>query len=318
MSTLIFSYSDIELHARADMPTITTLTSSTLTLSTLTLSSSTSSSLGSLSSLGSAMPGVTSLSSSTGMPGITTSTSSSATYSTPSVGVPNMDNNPFILRTSQPMGTVFIAVGTIVSVILVVFALFHLINSLAASSLAKRAVNYEKVAYEKFAQNNNMAYGGGLTGSNSAVHNTEYQGSSMKVPLMGGRPSASVLNVSHVGEPSISYSDSGAASHHDLTKMFVSPTKDMSGTRARSYAYNGSVTNVSLYGRSISEQGMSPGPIKMSSTIPSKYINESSVGSDYSIAQMQNSESGERQARDKPNPLRATPSMYLEDLIDNE
>lgn len=221
--------------------------------------------------------------------------------------MPSNNGNPYISRTSQPLGTVFIAVGSVVAVILLVFALFHLIKSLTASSLAKKTVDDEKIAYKKFAHNNNVAYG-----QPGLFQNTEYKGSVSKLPLING---LSGLGATLGAE----YSSSGlsdnerAASRHDLTSMFISPTKEMTGNRVGSHNFNSSVTNLSVYGRTGAELGNGLAPNRNSTIIPNYYINDSFNNSEYNLTP-EATNSGAPGERKQRNPI---PSMYLEDLIDS-
>ncbi|KAM9923895.1 hypothetical protein OXX59_004896 [Metschnikowia pulcherrima] len=292
-----FVTASLSFVARADMPTLNTGTSTTSTSS----SSSSSSSRGSSSSSsGSTSRASSSSSGSTGMPTISTSSSSSSSagFTTPSIGVPSKNGNPYISRTSQPSGTVFIAVGSVVAVILLGFALYHLIKSLTASSLAKKTVANEKFAYQKFVHNNNVAYGG----SSSTLFNTEYKGSVSKLPLANG----SQYFGNDFSNPALSETER-ATSRHDLTSMFISPVKEMSNNRASSHALNNSTTNLSVYGRSGADTVDASNANR-----PNYYMNESINNSEYNLSpETQNARNGERKPR---NPI---PSMYLEDLIDS-
>lgn len=305
-------FPDFDLEVRETMPGLTTdTTTATSNGDTSTQAASTDEVLGLGSSTG--MPGITSSSASSGgMPGLTTSTTATSTsedYTTPSVGVPSNTNNPYISRASEPLGTVFIAVGSIVAVVLIVFALFHLIRSLAASSVAKKTTNNEKFAYEKFAQNNNAAYGAHLTPLSSVFFNQAHDGSVAKLPLLSSRNS--VFGGSHAGDASTIF-NSEAASNTDLTNMFVSPTKEvMAGGRVKSHAFSGSQTNVSMYGKPL----LVPASNRHSQVVPNLYINDLFNNSDYAMAQPQ------LQSRSPDNRPRAArknvPSMYLDDLIDH-
>ncbi|OBA23434.1 hypothetical protein METBIDRAFT_28783, partial [Metschnikowia bicuspidata var. bicuspidata NRRL YB-4993] len=230
-------------------------------------------------------------------------------YTTPSIGVPSNSDNPYISRTSQPLGTVFIAVGSVVIVILLGFALFHLLKSFTASSLAKRTVNNEKVAYQEFAHNNNVAYG-----QPGLFNNMEYKGSVSKLPHVNGSQF-----LSGMGGLATEYSSSGisdterAASRHDLTNMFISPTKEMTSNRTGSHNFSNSVTSLSVFGRSYTDMGHGTPPNRNASTVPNYYMNESINNSD-SYLPLESSGSGAPGERKPRNPI---PSMYLDDLIDN-
>lgn len=288
------------------MPGLATATSTTATSAASTTSAEStdaaSESYISETSDGS-MPAVST--SSTGMPGITTtSTTSTDGYTTPSVGVPLNASNPYIFRTSKPLGTVFIAVGSVVALILFLFLMFHLIKSFTASSTARKTVDNEKFAYHEFAQNNNVAYGGSIMPQTSTFLNTEYQGSMNRLPLLSPSRSPQMFGGMDPNDSgTLNYTDN-AASQHDLTKMFISPTKEMTGSRIKSQQFNASVTNFSLHGASMSDVGLLPA-LPKNQAVPSVYLEEDYSQSESSVP-----------PRTPRNKRKTIPSMYLEDLID--
>lgn len=185
--------------------------------------------------------------------------------------------------------------------------------------LAKRSNRGERRINEKY--NRNRAYGGPLTSSTTNLFSTEYQGSVAKLPLLSSR---SIYEGSQAGgEGSIHMSEAPhATSHHDLTNMFISPTKEVM-THGRNKSQQLFDSSFSLYGRN-STNDPAPATNRHSQLIPSLYINNEFGNSDYSI-----SEAGaESRAASSPpldttanalnaKPKRKTlPSMYLEDLID--
>ncbi|CAG86025.2 DEHA2C06468p [Debaryomyces hansenii CBS767] len=251
-------------------------------------------------------------------------------YTTPAVTVPANNDNPYIVRHSNPSGTVFIAVGAIVGAIFLGFIFYHLIRSLTASRLAKKTLDGDKEMYEKYQNNNSTAYGGhGITAS--STYNTE---SVAKLPLLSHHASRQHLggftgaSGSQIGDTSTIYASETAAatSKHDLTKMFISPTAEvMSHNRTKSGHFGGS-TN-SLFGGSTSNLGNpSPATNRHSQLVPSLYINNETNNSDYSLNSHAQSQQGQPQQSQQQQQLntpgknnrRAIPSMYLEDLIDNE
>ncbi|KAK6465272.1 hypothetical protein DFJ63DRAFT_332704 [Scheffersomyces coipomensis] len=288
----------------------------------------------------------------TGLPSLTMPTLTGVdTFTTPSVSVPPNDNNPYIIRQSNPTGTVFIAVGAIVGAILLGFILYHLIISLTASRVAKKGVANDKQLYEKYQYNNNTAYGGNagyaasvLTPSTSNFGNDLQQSISR---LHSISPSKSLMFGNHhqnyagsqMGDNSTIYnSEPGAAtSKHDLTKMFISPTAEvMSHKRIKSGQFGGSTANVSMYGGS-GYNGSAPNLVNTAnsrlSQVPNLYINNDFNNSEYSLSvyqqqqqqilqqqqQQQESMSNVASPQTAPRSTRKTvPSMYLEDLIDNE
>lgn len=223
-----------------------------------------------------------------------TSSSTSADYTTPSVTVPPSDNNPFIQRSSRPSGTVFIAVAAVVGFILLAFLLFYAVRSFLASKVAKRAISGEKSAYG-YTSNN----GAGLN-----FGNTEYRGSVASVPLLNTGGAQSIFG----NDISLVYSN--AASNHDVTQMFVSPTRQvMSHSRQKSLNWDGSESNVSLYGKS--GAGLNhPGPAssRYSQGMPHLYVNDNF--DDSGLFSVDSNQVGETPKR------KTVPSMYLEDLIE--
>ncbi|CAK7909815.1 hypothetical protein CAAN1_21S00716 [[Candida] anglica] len=246
-------------------------------------------------------------------------------YTTPAVSVPPNNNNPYILRETNPAGTVFIAVGAIVGAILLLFISFHLIKSFRASRLAKKTANSMDGGkyYEKFTEN-------GLTPATTTFNmNTEYSPSVAKLPLLsnhkanrsvtGGAPSllgGDFGGGSQAGDASTIYqSEAGTTtSKHDLTRMFISPTAEvMTHKRVRSSNFGGSVTNVSLVGGSqVNLHNPSPATNRYSQAIPSLYMNSEQNDSDYSVPVS----SPQRRAEVGRAGKKKVPSMYLDDLID--
>lgn len=240
----------------------------------------------------------------------------SESFSTPSVTVPPSHNNPYILKTSGPLGVVFIAVGCVVAAILLAFAFYHLYKSLNSSRLAKRTLNNEKFKQQRYSG----LFGSSVTPVSTNYLNTDYPGSVAKLPILNS--SKSFAGGSQVGDNSTLYNYDGThpTTHHDLTRMFVSPTKEvMSHNRTRSHHQSGSVTNVSsLYGRSSTNlNNPSPATNRHSQLIPNLYINEEINNSDYSVAlpdvQARQPNADGTMPREGKKTL---PSMYLEDLID--
>lgn len=246
--------------------------------------------------------------------GMPTISSSSETFSTPSVTVPPSNNNPYILRTSGPLGVVFIAVGSVVGAILIAFALYYLYKSLSSSRMAKRTMTNEKFAHQKY----QGAFGPSVTPQTLGFFHPDNSSSVAKLPLLNS--SKSPMGGSQVGESStiFTYEGTHPTSHHDLTHMFVSPTRDvMAHNRTRSQYLAGSVSNFSFNGGSKTNL-TSPSPAtNRHSQVPNLYINEESNNSDYSVVQPTNQERGPDENGNMPREGKRTlPSMYLEDLID--
>lgn len=249
-------------------------------------------------------------------------------YTTPSVSVPPNNNNPYIIRQSNPAGTVFIAVGAIVGAILLGFILYHLIVSLTASKLAKKSNADDRKLYEKYQSNNTNAYGySGVTPQTSLNNFTsDYGGSVSKLPLLN--KSFANVNGSQTGDNSTIYkSEVGAAvtSKHDLTKMFVSPTAEvMQHKRVRSSHYNPSLTNLSFGGSTSNLGNPSLATNRHSQAVPNLYINQEVNNSDYSLSQhglvapSSQQQQQQQQQLNAPVNRKTLPSMYLEDLIDKE
>lgn len=252
--------------------------------------------------------------------------SSTQSFTTPSVTVPPNSQNPYIVRTTNPSGTVFIAVGAIVGVILLGFILYHLIVSLSASRLAKKSVYDDKQIFENYQSNNNTAYG--LTPSTTFTFGNPNQ-SIAKLPLLNGSKTGLTSSGSQLGDTSTLYqSDVGVpTSKHDLTKMFISPTEEvMTHHRAKSTQFGGSIANLNILNGSNSNLA-SPGQ-----HVPSLYMNNETNNSDYSLSTNTKSQTQSNRASHLSNLGAASagadnslnvkhnrktiPSMYLEDLID--
>lgn len=266
------------------------------------------------------MPGVTQTTEEDSMP---TLTGSSDSWTTPAITVPANADNPYIIRQHNPTGTVFIAVGVIVGFILLSFIGYHLFKSLRASFLAKRASESDRMMYEKYQNNNNMAYG------NSLGYNSDFQPSVSKLPLLSHSRSRSLLNglnySSQGGDTSTIYaSDTGAAvSKNDLTKMFISPTAEVM-THKRNKSGNLINSSRSVIGASTTNlANPNPATSRHSQLIPNLYLSNE-VNSEYSLATRplsatkaeQDSTSDEDKSNTNRAPRRAIPSMYLEDLIE--
>lgn len=218
-------------------------------------------------------------------------------YTTPSITVPANSANPYILRDVNPSGTVFIAVGAIVGAILLGFVLFHLINSLTASRLAKKAFFNDKQMYEKYQNNNNTAYGISPSttldfGGGGQGHNHSH--SVTKLPLLSSQGTKSMTGLgggvggaggSQFGDTSTLYQSeiggTAATSKHDLTKMFVSPTAEVMSHNVNKPSHiNNSVPDLSYLG---SSTNLSTNTDRNSTIIPNLYMNNAINNSDYHI-----------------------------------
>lgn len=245
-----------------------------------------------------------------GMPTATTASSSSsssssssvsADYTTPAITVPPSSDNPYISRPTSPSGTVFIAVGAVVGFILLAFLLFYAVRSFLASKLAKRTISGEKAAYMYTAHNAHSL----------SFPDTEYRGSVVSVPLLGtgGRKS-------FIPGGSPIYGELDATSNHDVTQMFLSPTKQvMTHSRQKSLNWDGSVSSASLYGKlgaGLTHSALaSP---RHSQLVPHLYLNNKAGES-----AMFSVDSSQIDAGPSNEPLhkrKTVPSMYLDDLID--
>ncbi|CAH6722833.1 hypothetical protein CLIB1444_11S02146 [[Candida] jaroonii] len=257
-------------------------------------------------------------------------------YTTPAISVPPNDNNPYILKTEDTAGTVFIAVGSIVGAILLGFILYHLFISFTASRLAKKAFKTDKEMYEKYHHNNNTAYG--LTPSSSTLNFMNSRSGTATLsnfPLLSHHASKSVtgladLSDNQLGDTSTLYqSEVGApTTKNDLTKMFVSPTAEvMSHKKMKSGHITGSIPS---FNSSSTNLNNSPVNNRHSTIIPNLYIDHDMNNSDYTLStnKVSNSsipnipshlqtlsESGDTTLNSKPK-RKTIPSMYLEDLID--
>lgn len=239
-------------------------------------------------------------------------TTSSEVVTTPSMYVSLPTNNPYVIKQTNPSGTVFIAVGAIVGLIFLGFILYNLIVSITASRTAKKNNANDKKIYEKYQNNHTSAYG--PTVSNSKL---PYLNNSNKSMLSGLGGDTLTIYASESG---------GATSKHDLTKMFFSPTADvMQHKRMRSTGYlTGSTSNLSMFGTPQNGGGSQVGGSvsNLGRNIPSMYINNEGNNSEYSMQTGQTGQPGAVQGtptQGQPRSTRKTiPSMYLEDLMDSE
>lgn len=283
---------------RADLPLLQTGSTSTSSAQPSSSLTQASSSLTQASSSQSTSGGLPSISSSSGglpaLPSLTQTTS--ASYTTPVIEIPSVQGNPFISSSSQPRGTVFIGVGSAVALVLLLFGLYHLFKSLMASTLAKKTVNNEKRAYQRFADNamyrdNNR--------SSTIFENMAVPGSRMSTFNKGpGSVAGSQYDVN-----GSFYEQMPPTTHQDLTNMFISPTKDVMAGKSRSLV--DSQVNVSTMG--LGKGGMNAAGNRSSQHIPSMYFHETPSNSTVGVP----NKTPERPKR------RTVPSMYLEDLIDD-
>lgn len=191
---------------------------------------------------------------------------------------------------------------------LVAFFAFHAFKSIRASMLAKRSWTNEKSVYEKYnINNNNTAYGGALSPGLPG-----YRGSTAKLPLLS---SHSIFSGAQA-DNSMVYNDLGpATSHHDLTQMFISPTKEvMAHGRSRSQVFDSnSLANLNKSQTNLANP--SPATNRHSQLIPNLFLDNEVEPSEYSVltTPAQPLEEGSPNPRLKRKTL---PSMYLDDLID--
>jgi hypothetical protein len=270
-------------------------------------------------SKGTGLPSLKTSTSTSGLPALTTGTTSSS-YTTPAVTVPPSNNNPYLIHTENPNGTVFIAVGVIVGAILLGFILYHFIISLTASRLAKKSLAPEKQMYEKYQYNNSNAYGYGFDTQSTSDPYSVAKLPLLTKPVLGGGLGNSNLGSTITGDTSTIYqSEIGhATSKHDLTKMFISPTAEvMQHKRTRSGPFGSSTTNVSMLGGSTSNLHL-PATNRHSQLIPSLYINNEVDGSEFSLAPSNNTSVPGSQSNQTRKPRKTIPSMYLEDLMDGK
>lgn len=255
------------------------------------------------------MPSVTTVT--TDLPTLTDTANS---YTTPSISVPSLAGNPYIIRNKNLSGTVFIAVGAIVLSIILGFVLYHFIVSFAALRMAKRLVAGDRSLYEKYQSNNSTAYGA-LPLSTSLPLGSDYS----KLPFL--LQARSGFGGSTSGDASTIYgSEAGGVSKHDLTRMFISPTAEvMQHKRVKSshgmWPNPGSSTASQLNGSgSVSVLG---GPSNRNSQTMPMYMMRDTNNSDSSLqvpsvgtplVQTSSPNTGRQ-------PRKTIPSVYLEDLM---
>ncbi|WPK26954.1 hypothetical protein PUMCH_004325 [Australozyma saopauloensis] len=305
VETFTTSIDPLVLRRDDKLPALNTgTTTSTQAPSTTNLDQSSTATDSSLTSQKSAAPNLANLpqmssSKAGGLPGLptlTTTSATSATFTTPAIDVPSIKNNPFISSTNKPRGTVFIGVGSAVAAVLVLFGLYNLIKSFMASSLAKKTVNNEKRSYQRFADNaayrdnnrsstvfdNLTTVGSRLPPGPGSYTGSQYEGSNSFFELMP------------------------VTSHQDLTNMFISPTREVMTGHSRSLA--DSQVNVSTLGSG--RPGLNAIGNRSSQHMPSMYFHEGASNSTVGA--------GAVPTRTPERRRRAVPSMYLEDLVDDD
>lgn len=234
---------------------------------------------------------------------------SSQTYTTPVMTVPPSSSNPFIIRTKNTNGTVFIAVGAILGAILLGFILYHLILSILSSRLAKKSIENDKKFFEKYQSNGNNGYGYSMTPQSTADFY-----SVAKLPLLtktglggglGNNGDSTINDTSTIYQSEFN----STTSKSDLTKMFISPTAEfMHHKRTKSSLNNSS--NFSLIG---SQTNSFPSPQNRYSQIPNLYINN-----DHNNSEINQLEASDVTNLNTVTPRKMIPSTYLEDLVGNK
>lgn len=287
------------LFERDDLPALQTssTTSSALPSSSLTQASSTLTQASSNQSNTAALPGLSTSTTLGGLPALPSLTqTTSASYTTPPIDIPSIKGNPFISSSNKPRGTVFIGVGSAVALILLLFGLYHLVKSLMASTLAKKTVNNEKRSYQRFADN---AMYRDSNRSSTIFENLVVPGSRMSTFNKG----AGSMAGSQFDANASFYDQVAPTTHQDLTNMFISPTKDVMAGKSRSLV--DSQVNVSTFG--LGKGGFNTAGNRSSQHFPSMYFNDTPSNSTVAVP----NKTPERPKR------RTVPSMYLEDLIDD-
>ena len=252
------------------------------------------------------------------MPTLDTSSTSSPSESitTPSVTVPPMNDNPFIMNPKSRQGTVFIIAGIVIVAILLLFIAYWIIVSIMASQLAKRAVRKEKQTFDKQKSNNNAAFGNNIFSSPS-LNSSEKQLVS-KLPLLShhrghsgawGLDSltneASILNLPDLAAPT---------TKEDTTKLFVSPTRDAMVQKKQAIDPSGA-SYLPFFHNSSSSSNINNQ--RQSQMVSGIYANNAINNSDYGISKYLDDPNKDSQIPQNSSrqDRRATPSMYLDDLL---
>ena len=252
------------------------------------------------------------------MPTLDTSSTSSPSESitTPSVTVPPMNDNPFIMNPKSRQGTVFIIAGIVIVAILLLFIAYWIIVSIMASQLAKRAVRKEKQTFDKQKSNNNAAFGNNIFSSPS-LNSSEKQLVS-KLPLLShhrghsgawGLDSltneASILNLPDLAAPT---------TKEDTTKLFVSPTRDAMFQKKQAIDPSGA-SHLPFFHNSSSSSNINNQ--RQSQMVSGIYADNAINNSDYGISKYLDDPNKDSQIPQNSSrqDRRATPSMYLDDLL---
>ncbi|ANZ76151.1 BA75_02746T0 [Komagataella pastoris] len=303
-----------------------TITSSASSSSNSESQNSTGSSSATSSGSSSGRPRLSSSTTSSGMPQLTTTsqTSSTSSFSTPAISVPPSNNNPFIWRSSQPSGTVFISIGAVMGLGIICFIVYITWKNLKFKRQAKTGGFYDS------------------DDSYSHKYDTKYYGNDLtttpsRVPFMAPDIRSTTDNTyysSSNSEPGANAGafDSMSTFHHkskqplDTTRMYVSPTADAI-KHSRNSVLLPSVNNgkfgsdTSILSPSIKQSYQYKSPTGHHRSNSSQQLFMSPMLSSTSLvdSKIQQQQQSPSEKKSKRNAKRKTvPSMYLDQLMDGE
>lgn len=220
------------------------------------------------------------------------------------------------MKPRSRQGTVFIIAGIVIVAILLLFIAYWIIVSIIASQLAKRAVRKEKQTPDKQKSNNNAAFGNNIFSSPSLNSSekqlvtrlplfSHHRGHSGAWGLDSLTGEASILNLPDLAAPALK---------EDTTRLFVSPTRDVMVQKKQAIDPSGT-SHLPFFHNSSSSSNINNQ--RQSQMVSGVYANNAINNSDYGISRYlddTNKDTQIPQSASKSN-RRATPSMYLDDLL---
>lgn len=162
----------------------------------------------------------------------------------PEIEILDGNDNPFILKNSNSTYTVFIIFVSTVSAIILIFVSYYLIFAFAASRLAKKTIENDKMEFNDYNNSNNSFYATKESFNNlrsNVLLGYKHHQSIFNLPLLSkdkvsfskmntnnnrSLSNIDLINVSNsFNHSSLIFNDKSATS--DLTKMFISPTAEV-------------------------------------------------------------------------------------------
>ncbi|ODV94985.1 hypothetical protein PACTADRAFT_76573 [Pachysolen tannophilus NRRL Y-2460] len=196
----------------------------------------------------------------------TASESNTYTYTTPIIGVPPSDNNPFILRTNSTSGTVFICFGAISGFILIATFISYMYNSWRANRVTKKGAygSGSKDTKTKIQNNDEFEtklnlqseynlnplasrYEDYYSWNNNNNNNNNISNNNNRFFISGARPQ---MSSNHHTRQNSNFSGASTTYYppnkNDITKMFISPTGEVINVRNNSSYHFQQDSNISM------------------------------------------------------------------------